>query len=646
VEWAIHNTELNKQALKILNYCQLYLHVTTISELFDATGKHILPHMDNCHQPKWFNTLQYMPIQPRPSHHQIRKIWKPICDTWKAKITEQASTLGSWSRLGTQSYWEPHKAGNQIYHWIQGGYWILKPYLTNNIPLFLADTQTYWRPLLQSEAIHISTHRNTIQGITYRATQLTLATEPHIAIATPICITANPMAHQHHHQKHTRALNNNTAFNRYTSFLPEWEQQLLCHTTFSHSPEQISWKLQQATTTGILLHGITDHNYVIDTTSFAWILFTSDDDTLAECQGPCPGPAQRPRADAWGLLWSLTRFLHHIQIFNRVEQSILPQITIMNRNKRIIRLINESQQFASPFCNSTLTRDWDIIAQLSEAIKDLQPTILTWLPMKLFLQQCSTMQPKPAYDILQLLKDTKIQAKAYTTTHPIQNQHSPFLPASRCMTIFQDSTIHGNYSTAYREAATLPHLHGYLKNKNRWSDHTVHDIHWSWLQKAIRRHHHASNNQLTKLVYNQLATPDRQSKAGGQTWTVPTCPHCQQQEQETFKHLLRCDQPTAIKFRIKFPTTIQAVCNTQRLPAPLIEFIQSATDAWLHTNELILDPNADIALQRLAAKQAEIGWDLFMSGFLTKLLPDTKQKAIQVRRIFHQTFSRNLGHTN
>jgi len=524
MEWAIQNTSMDKNALRILNYCRLHLHVTTISELVDATGKRILPHMYNCQRPNWFNTLQYMPIQPRPSHHQVRTIWKPMCNIWKSMILQPTSTLGPWTRLGThfrphrQSYREPHETtGYHIYHWIQNGYWILKPYITNLIPLFLADTQTTWRPTRLSEAIHIATHRTTIQGITYRAIEIIPDANPHILTATPIRLTTNPMTDQTHPQISNRALTTSLEFSQYISFLPDWEQHLIRHTTFSHSAERAAWKLQDAKTSGMAAYVITDHHFENDTTSFAWTLFTLDGDTLAECQGPCPGPSQRPRADTWGLL-SIARFLHHIQIFTRVDSSIIPTLTIMNRNKRIIRLINESQQFASPFCNSTLARDWDIIAQISESIKDLRPSVVTWQPMKVFLQQYGTIQPKPAYDILQLLKDTKLQAKTYTASYPIQMQHSPFLPASRCMTIFSNGTIHGKYSTAYREAATLPQLHGYLKDKNQWTDATLHDIHWGWLQKAIRRHHHASKtisqNWYTTNSQHRNANRKREDKLG------------------------------------------------------------------------------------------------------------------------------------
>jgi hypothetical protein len=77
MQWAASSTLFTKKGLKMLNYCRMHLHVTTISELFQISTDQILPHMYNYTRPLWFNQKQYMSIQHRPSSHHIRKIWKP-----------------------------------------------------------------------------------------------------------------------------------------------------------------------------------------------------------------------------------------------------------------------------------------------------------------------------------------------------------------------------------------------------------------------------------------------------------------------------------------------------------------------------------------------------------------------------------------
>jgi hypothetical protein len=57
------------KGLRIINYCRLYLHITTVLELFDADGIAIMPHMRHCERPPWFDPLQIVTIQRRPSKH-------------------------------------------------------------------------------------------------------------------------------------------------------------------------------------------------------------------------------------------------------------------------------------------------------------------------------------------------------------------------------------------------------------------------------------------------------------------------------------------------------------------------------------------------------------------------------------------------
>jgi hypothetical protein len=107
----------------------------------------------------------------------------------------------------------------------------------------------------------------------------------------------------------------------------------------------------------------------------------------------------------------------------------------------------------------------------------------------------------------QRLITTKDIARDYLKTLDSQNTMSPFLPTSQCMLIHDHTTIHGRYNTAYRDAVALPEMISYMKKKHQWQTGTADLIHWKWFKSAVRRHSHASSNHLTKLVYNQLATP-------------------------------------------------------------------------------------------------------------------------------------------
>ena len=76
---ALNHPTLTDKDIWIINYCRLYLHVTTVSEILDASGTEVLPLMWKCHRPPWFDTSPNVIIQHRPSKFQIKTRWQPFC---------------------------------------------------------------------------------------------------------------------------------------------------------------------------------------------------------------------------------------------------------------------------------------------------------------------------------------------------------------------------------------------------------------------------------------------------------------------------------------------------------------------------------------------------------------------------------------
>jgi hypothetical protein len=124
-------------------------------------------------RPKWFNQRQYMPIQPRPSHHQIRTLWKPMCHKIKQQISMGNISLGQWTRtsMATRphctSYVKLTTKPPTYYHWIQDAYWSLKPYLQSVQGVYITDHSTTWRPTDTSIPILISHSQQTLQGTVF-----------------------------------------------------------------------------------------------------------------------------------------------------------------------------------------------------------------------------------------------------------------------------------------------------------------------------------------------------------------------------------------------------------------------------------------------------------------------------------------------
>ena len=117
MEVAMQLSQFNDKDLLIINFCQLYLHVTTISEMLDTTGETIVPHIKRCERALWFNPTVNVTIQKRPSDYQIRTRWQPLC----AHIATLLSSAGPWHlplRLRCESYClNTDNNIRKFYHW-------------------------------------------------------------------------------------------------------------------------------------------------------------------------------------------------------------------------------------------------------------------------------------------------------------------------------------------------------------------------------------------------------------------------------------------------------------------------------------------------------------------------------------------------
>jgi hypothetical protein len=144
MEWVCQRRDQFKDKdIRIINYCRLYLHVTTVSELFDPDGTCMLEHMYNCRRPPWFNPTQVVTIQSRPSYHQIQNRWKALCHHWcNGKTLRKLSHC----RPYRETYADHDPTGTlSLYHFHKQQYWNLKRDEVNE-ETFIIKAPTDWRP--------------------------------------------------------------------------------------------------------------------------------------------------------------------------------------------------------------------------------------------------------------------------------------------------------------------------------------------------------------------------------------------------------------------------------------------------------------------------------------------------------------------
>jgi len=582
--------------LKILNYCRQYIHVTTVSELFDASGKKILPHMFNCTRPPWFNKLQFIILQRQPSQYQIKYQWQRFCRLLCTQSGSSAATLdlGTWTHQGLklrsrrESYITPT---GKIFHWIDDCYWLLEPH--NETPHHLLPLKaTSWTPTDTATPISV----------------IPIQTLP----SQPIYTTEHPN-NTHAKAQPIPRQSTNCEFQEYLRRLPDWEQQLLTNVEFEYGAHSTMAYLHECLEEDQQIYEVSDGSMAQNTTSFGWTIGTKNGQRLVRGSGPGFGPATSHRAEGWGKL-SAARFLFHLQIYAERDYPNGLQIVSISDNLGLITSLTKRREYPNPYPNATLQPDWDIIEEIHNTYLQLSNTSVQYGWVKAHQDNDTPYEQlsvKAQYNV-----DADHLATDYMEANPARRKISPLLPTARCILQIRNKTIHGHYTTAIREAASIPELFGYLRGKHRWTKQTLSNIQWKWLTLAANNYEH-SDNHVMKLVYDQLPTPAYKSKNGGQPWLQINCRHCNQHP-ETFDHLLRCKQIPDQDFRSTLPVKVLTYCKQKKTPHNFHATIVIALEHWVRNIPPLESIHSSAAVHKLIHAQQKIGWTKFLRGFLSK----------------------------
>lgn len=213
MEYAIRCKLFDEKELKIINYCRQYLHVTTVSELFNADGTKVLHHMFLCQRPPWFHKHQFIILQRRPSAYQIKHQWQKLCRQWCTHDGTAASFLnfGRWTQQGLElrskreTYITQQK---EVYHWVDSCYWLLETNSTTNT-YYHPSRATDWIPDNLSTPISVTPTSNTTEN----------------EFTVEYLSYSHPQSTYRHQPPYDD-------FQDYLRRLPDWEQQLLANVQF------------------------------------------------------------------------------------------------------------------------------------------------------------------------------------------------------------------------------------------------------------------------------------------------------------------------------------------------------------------------------------------------------------------------------
>jgi hypothetical protein len=571
------------QDIAIINYCRLFLHVTTVSELFDAEGKHILIDAFECRREPWFNPHTYITRQRRPSAHQIRTKWQRLCREWSRSDGSIASSirLGRWATTGDQlrrrrQTYRPQATPNILYHWHGNAYWVYHP---------IQPGSNQYRPICPSEWTP-----------TVPCTPLT------VQIAANNIITTRPPRDQSVHRRTPSVV---ISFESYVSKLLSWEQPLLQGVQFHYSPyETRQYIHNRGEEVSLLL--VSDGSQRGSHLSYGWVFGTESGVILAEHSGHGYGSPTSHRAEAWGML-SATVFVNHLIVYTAGINHDFPlhaKLTFCSDNSGLIQRVVQRRKYTSNYPNSTLSADWELIEQIYDTANNI--------PISVSYEWVRGHQDANHLDLTTSAK-YNVRADELAGNVPIDTnrQSAPpsMLSAEKCRLVVNNFSVHGHYKTAIRHAYTTPPLQAYLTCRHGWSQQTLSDIDWDLFERAASNMS-VSPVQLMKLVHDKL--PTRHELAKSNPFQSKTCKHCE--ADETFYHLVTCCNPLSTKFRQNVYDRVDVYFQNTNTPVGFQKAFHRGLDQCFFTSS----PRHASHGTGLDHSQQTIGWHLMLKGYWTK----------------------------
>ena len=578
---ALRMPGLDAITIRIINYCRLYLHITTISEMFDATGNTLLHHISKCERPPWFDPKINVTIQRRPSPHQICHRWQPFCST-----ISQYKTRGPWHlplRLRRETYCHcPNQDDHTFYHWYAGAYWECHlPQQQNSDRVMLTLVRpTNWTPS--------TTESNDVPLQAYVRVRHTIYTHP----------SFGDRLQSSQHVTHFDA----PTFSEHIKTLDQWKQSLLSNVCWiSHSSRMIS--ALQTLPTEVPLMVVSDGSSLENQhMSFGVTIGLPTGEILVEISEIASGPPSSHRAESTGCLAGAV-FCSELKQFTNMQFATL-SVVAASDNQGMIKSLNDRMSYSKVYPNSTLRPDWDLLEEIIAVYRniglyDLQFEWVKGHQDDVILQH--ELTPQARFNI----RSDQL-ASTYTQSQGIHLMpQSPLLPSTRCHLEINGTTITGKYRYHLRLSASEPPLFDYLTQRHHWDSNVIDSIDWEAFCMAARTYS-STEVHLLKLVHDKL--PLRRQVSRHQCWTSDQCHYCS--ELDTMDHLQTgiCNT-VSIEFRTSIRKSITQYLSRRQCPPAFITMFLSTLQSWF-------DPAYPSPTPPLL-EQTTIGLRLMTRGFIS-----------------------------
>ena len=405
-------------------------------------------------------------------------------------------------------------------------------------------------------------------------------------------------------------------FSDFVHSLPNWEQELLIHTTMATDAYAVGVALEHG------IRAVSDGSEWFKTQgSFGWIMSSDEGERLATGMGPARG--SRPnsfRSEGYGmlaLLVFLKRLAEYIQlhepwkgIIATDSKSIIDTVRGTIREQSDPSKLSLYQRPLNP-----LSPEWDVVVGIQN--------LLTEMP-GLEIQHIKGHQDrKTAFHRLPLLAQLNVEADELANKYQRElGTHAPEVLMTKwagAHLILPTGTVTSHYETALRYHASAEPLRVHLRDRNKWSQGTFDAINWTAHGTSIRQHM-AKRTHIIKLVHGILPT---NSKLHRNDPIRSLCPCCRAIREDR-RHVIKCTAQSRSEWRQAAIKAIDSKCASLLTHPELRAILVTAITEWTKWDDNQQDTPFTInpqqatipAIKRLIARQNAIGWhQVFLGRF-------------------------------
>ena len=592
--------------IKRINYCRMYLNVVFLSDVCNAAGTAIDPAM---------LTGDFDATMSKCNHHRVNQA-RPGDLAWD-----------DWRRALHMFCTSPYTAVKTLKPECQLSDWLYPVgELRRQWPV-LYDPGTDDN-IANSDFVYCKTPegwtKHACMWIDYDDEPITTVAQPPIT-AAPCDFAITPLGtikmNGYENIVIPEVATQHTSITSLIPTLDDWEQHLL---------KDLELLTSEADIWNCLTHRqcflVSDGSAPDGKGSFAWVLSTPDGRRLAQCSGPTFGyKLNSYRAEGYGML-SGFRFLYHMQQLH-FTGTPLKRHRLFCDNKSMVEMVVKYSKFDKVFPNSTLSSEWDIIAEIRQTLRQLQPLH----PIPKIRHVKGHQDDNKPYEELDLSAQLNVDADKladdWLTSHPeFDHGKAPLLPTSGCHINLPYGTITHNLKHELKLARSVPDHTNYLMEKYSWEQSTFDDIDWVCHGRALNRMG-SHRTSLTKYLIGWHPVGTRVHRYDPK---YPACCASCGHLEEDRDHVLRC--PNRQQDRDNWVKEVKTYLDKNNTHPMLHQLLMDQLQALLNGEDTDMIPSDDTVVD-LDNAQYIIGWEQILLGRFSKAWTQTQDAHLHANNL-------------